>query len=145
MDSIDGHLNFLQLIGTSKPKQRKALLSEVCQGQFKAICTLLYNILVGNIPIADKIKQKLHRYRNIIRRLINKSVSVLEKKRLLINYHYLLPSCVDALDNYLLDEEDSQFSEEEEGEENTNSDCSAADIEQDVITSENDQAYDFTE
>ena len=99
-DLMEENLDFLNVLGKAKPIQCKALLSHISHVQFKAVITLLHNIIVGIIPVTDLEKKTLYRYRTSIRLLTSRRVGHKPKKELLLSCHSILPTCVRALERY---------------------------------------------
>ena len=63
------HIKFI--IG-SKPKIRKALLEKADEKTVKAIVDTIYNILLGNLTISEKLKEKLKKHKLSIRKIVSK-------------------------------------------------------------------------
>lgn len=80
--NLKQHFYFLQSLARSRPKQKKTILKVANNGQIKSICEVCLNVLKGNLPVNIK---KLKKYKNIIRKLANKSISYGNKKRMLMN------------------------------------------------------------
>lgn len=67
-----------------KSKNRKALLRDLKSSELKAVCEFCKNLLHGNIPIDEKSKNKLKRYRVSIKNLADKRLAA-RKKRVVLN------------------------------------------------------------
>ena len=53
------HLDFLNLLSKTHPFQQRALSETAEPDQVSAICECIYNIMHGNIPIPEGIKEEL--------------------------------------------------------------------------------------
>lgn len=74
------HKHLLSALHTLKPKFRKALL-EVCKDdEINCICECIYNTLNGKVPLKDKDKIKLRKYKAILRKLIAKGKNKFRKQ-----------------------------------------------------------------
>jgi retron-type reverse transcriptase len=113
---INDHLSYLTLLKDASTKQRRALLIHASPEQFKALIEVIYNILRGNISISDSVQKRLYRYRVIIRQLVDRSVNKKEKHRLLRSNHFIIPSCIEALVNYLKVNDTDDLQETNNGE-----------------------------
>jgi hypothetical protein len=74
----DKHLKnnqkYLQVLQTSKPKRRTALILHSPLSGVKAIKYLFRNILKGRITLKDKHKQQLKRHKAFIRKVGNSNL-----------------------------------------------------------------------
>ena len=77
------HSLFLQLLKTSRPKERKLLLSGAENDIIKILSEIIYNLLHGNVPLSsDKIRQ-LRKYKQTLHSLSKRTVSLHQKRILL--------------------------------------------------------------
>lgn len=81
--TVTTHQQLLRALHTLKPKYRKALLKVCSDDEINCICECIYNILLGKIPLEEKIKNKLGKHKHILRRLISKG-SNKSRKRIII-------------------------------------------------------------
>ena len=56
---VQKHLDFLNLLSKTHPVQQRALLETAEPDQVRAICECIHNIMYGNIPIPEGIKEEL--------------------------------------------------------------------------------------
>lgn len=77
---------FLRLLLHVDIKQQKALLNTIQSSQLQAIVQIVYNVLMGMRDLTTKDKNRMKRYKNIIRRFVSKALSFKERKRLLYKY-----------------------------------------------------------
>ncbi|GFR10310.1 uncharacterized protein TNCT_138061 [Trichonephila clavata] len=97
--SIKRSLDFLLLLSKSTPKQRHMLLQNADKSQIVTLSEICLNVLAGNVPVNVK---KLRRYKNCIRKVACRKVSLKAKKKLLVQQSggflpLLIPAVVSAL------------------------------------------------
>lgn len=80
---VTTHQELLRALHTLKPKYRKALLKVCSDEEINCICECIHNVLHGKVQLEDKEKQKLDKYKNILRKLISKGKST-SRKRIII-------------------------------------------------------------
>lgn len=68
-------------------QQKKALLSHSSDSQVEAITVLAQNTQKKDLPITNKEKKKLSKYKKILKKLSNTKIAKATKKRL-IKKHY---------------------------------------------------------
>ena len=74
----------LRLLLKSKPNARKAILQNADPDLIKSICECSYNVLEGNVPLNNKEKNKLKKYKNTLRYLVKKGPSLKQRKKRII-------------------------------------------------------------
>ena len=57
MSCMKKHLHFLNMLSKRHAFQQRALLETAEPDQVRAICECIYNIMHGNIPIPEDIKE----------------------------------------------------------------------------------------
>jgi hypothetical protein len=78
--------------------QKKVLLKTITSGQFKALGTIIYNLLYSNIQIDSKLFTRLGLYKTTLRRVVNKSIPLhLRRKALNVQLVVLLVKIVKNL------------------------------------------------
>lgn len=82
MKNLRKNYHFLHLLAKATPTQKRALLKTANNSQISAVCEICLNLLVGNLPANIK---RLKKFKNIIRKLTQRSVNVTNKRRLLLN------------------------------------------------------------
>lgn len=105
---LEKHVTFLLMLNQANTGQRKALLKHASGDQFMAVITLIFNILRGNIPLADEDKILLSRHKKYIRILTSKTIGRRVKRELLITHHSILPICIRSYRSYLSTLHDEQ-------------------------------------
>ena len=101
MENFEKNLEKIKVLAKCKNKKLRNLL--IKNSDKEVICTLceiIDNILHGNIPLNEKTKNKLKKYKNILRKFIKKS-SLNTKKKILIQkggfLQILIPSVISAV------------------------------------------------
>lgn len=77
--TVNTHKDFLKALHILKPKFRKALLKACDNSEINCICECIYNVLKGKIPIEKKERQKLNKYKHILRKLLAKGKTSFRK------------------------------------------------------------------
>lgn len=83
MASVKKHLPILTLVKDAKPKLRKTILLNCDLSLIKTINECVYNTLLGNIPLNDSEKEKLKKFKTVLRKIL-KTDACLKKKRKVI-------------------------------------------------------------
>ena len=78
------HLYFLSLLSETHPFQQRALLETAEPHQVGAICECIYNIVHGNIPIPEGIKEELVPRKEMLWDLAGTKVPYKIKKEILL-------------------------------------------------------------
>lgn len=79
--NLKKNYHFLQILARSHPLQRKALLQTANNTQIKCVCEICLNVLSGNINVN---RNKLKKYKNTLRTLAKKTISIQKKKKMLV-------------------------------------------------------------
>ena len=74
------HMPYLQVLSHCKPKLRKLILQHGSPNLVTCVCECALNILKGTVPLTDRQKRSLSRYKTHLRLLANKKVSRKKKK-----------------------------------------------------------------
>ena len=69
------HLDFPNLLSKTHPFQQRALLETAETDQVCAICERIYNIVYGNIPIPEGIKEEMAPRKQMLRDLADTKVA----------------------------------------------------------------------
>jgi hypothetical protein len=77
---------FLQLLKSSKPRERKVLLSGAENAIVKLLSEIVYNLLHGNVPLNSYKIQRLRRHKQTLYTLSDRSVT-LNRKRNILHQH----------------------------------------------------------
>lgn len=81
MNNIKRNVDFLSILKSSSPSQRKAILKTMSPDQLKCLCEICHNVLRGVLPVNVN---KLRRYKKAMRDLASRSLSNKVKKSILI-------------------------------------------------------------
>lgn len=76
-------LPMLKTLSNSNSRKRKHLLCNASPLVIHGICAIISNILNGNFPISQSDREKLKRYKNVLRRLSKLSVPLYERRYIL--------------------------------------------------------------
>lgn len=100
------NLDLLRVLARSSNKQRKAILQTCHVDLIKCLAEISLNVLKGVVPVDKTQKNRLRRYKTLLRSLADKSVSLKNKKKKLTQsggnlLSYLLPPVLSVLGNLL--------------------------------------------
>lgn len=71
MAAVKKHLPILKLVQSAKPKLRKNIILHCDLDLIKTITECVYNILNGNFPLKECEKEKLKKFKAVLRKLSN--------------------------------------------------------------------------
>ena len=91
------HIHFLSLLCCADDDQKLALLKTMPMKQYKILIECVYNVLYGVYEMSQRDKKKLGEYKDVIRRLTDKTTTYEQRKRLLLRYHFILPLIVNTI------------------------------------------------
>jgi len=99
MKLIKQHHAYLQVLANANPKMRRVILQNSSPQQIHALVQVIVNILLGNVPISSKQKQKIAKYKNSLRKLLyssynkqkNKVINRKNNKKMIIQTGGFLP------------------------------------------------------
>ncbi len=83
MASVKKHLPILQLIQVAKPKLRKSILSNCDLELIKTIDECIYNTLNGNIRLTGSEKEKLKKFKSVLRKVLKAKGGLNNKKKII--------------------------------------------------------------
>ena len=83
MKRIRLNFNILQVLKTACPKLRKVIILNGGKERVNCISEIILNVLNGNLKLSDCNKRKLKKYRAVLRKLADKRVPSVAKKRLI--------------------------------------------------------------
>ena len=109
---ISKHFNFLSLFISGDGTQKLALLKTMTTQQYKILVECVYNVLYGVYRMTQKDKKKLAKHKDVIRRITDEGLTYMQRKRLLIRNHFILPVILKTI----LSESDDATSSEENSE-----------------------------
>ena len=82
--AVNKNRGFLQLLADCPAYQRQFLLKTATPQQLRALVQVLYNILMGHIPIPEDNKRILPPYKDALLDLASPNVPYKTKKRVLV-------------------------------------------------------------
>ena len=88
------HADYLSVLCRCSTGERRALLKSARPDLIKAICEISHNTLQGNVKLKDRQRKKLQRHKNTLRRLADRSQSLIGKRRLLVQQGGFLPALI---------------------------------------------------
>ena len=74
----------LRALAMMPKRQRLASLATCPNGLILALCELVDNILHGTVRLSQTERERLHRYRRILRELADRKISVKQKRHRLV-------------------------------------------------------------
>ena len=104
---VNNNRGFLQLLADCPAYQRQFLLKTATPQQLHALVQVLYNVLMGRIPLAEENKRILLPYKDALLYLVSPNVPYKKKKRVLVQegsgfIEYVLASVVSSLGSLML-------------------------------------------
>lgn len=96
------HQHLLKALHTLKPKYQKIILKACNDEEVNVICECIYNILKGKLPLDEKEKKHLSKYKHILRKLIRKGKNKIRKNIIVQKGGAFLPIILGAVINGLL-------------------------------------------
>jgi hypothetical protein len=73
-----------QVLKATKPKLRKAILSNCDRELVNSICECILNVLRGNTKFSDCAKRKIRKHRATLQKVADRHVSLSAKKRAIV-------------------------------------------------------------
>jgi hypothetical protein len=71
----------LQVLQSAKPPLRKAIISAADKEVIYALCEIIENLLLGNIPLSESQKNQLRKYRTQLRQVAQRGGGGVTAKR----------------------------------------------------------------
>jgi len=92
MKRIRSTYHTIRVLKEADPKLREAINAKCNQETMKSICECAFNVSCGNIPMSACIKRKLRTYKNSLRKVADKSLSLSAKRKVISQRgRFLLP------------------------------------------------------
>ena len=82
MNPLMSQLHYLHVLQDAKPQARRALLTSADDDLIKAIVECAINTLNGNHKLTKEDKDKLSKYKNRLRALVNPKISFKSKRKI---------------------------------------------------------------
>lgn len=96
---VKRHAAFLLLMQQTNPKQRKLLIQSTTNEQLHALFEVMHNIIYGNIPLEKAYIKSLSRYEAHFLNLIDKKVSLKQRREKLLQYRNQVAKLMKAFAN----------------------------------------------
>lgn len=87
---------FIKFLLNITKQQLVTFLRITTKEQLQTIIEIIYNVVHGVCTISDSNKLTLSKHKNIIRKLVVKRSSLVERKKLLLKIHNILPVFLQA-------------------------------------------------
>lgn len=100
--SILKEAHFIGLLLNTDRRQKRVLLQTISKQQLRALIEIIYNVLQGYGNITEKDKSYLEKYRSIIRLLVDKNISSLRRKKLLIKYFFIVHRLLKVIQKHIV-------------------------------------------
>src|SRR5215472_14726057 len=92
MKGIKSNYSALETLKKAKPKLRKAILLNCDPDLLKSVGECALNVLRGNIRLTECSRRKLRKHKSLLRKFSNKSVSIANKRKIIVQRGgFLLP------------------------------------------------------
>lgn len=93
MSCLQKDAALLRALIHATPKERKALLKVCDSRRIRSVCECAYNVLRGNVPLSNKVKNRLRKHKNALRRIVKRGESWTKKRHYLVQKGggFLLP------------------------------------------------------
>ena len=92
MKHLRSHYHALHVLKGAAPKLRKAIILNGDKQLVNSICECVLNVLNGNVELSSCVKRKLRKHKNVLRKVVDKRVSLSGKKKAIVQRGgFLLP------------------------------------------------------
>lgn len=91
------HTDLLRALSTLKPKYIKALLKSCDEEEINCICECIHNVLKGKVPLGEKARKNLKKYKDILRKLVRKSTIKIRKNVIIQKGGAFLPMILGSI------------------------------------------------
>lgn len=95
--SLKTHKDLLSALNTLKPRHRQAILKSCDEEEINCICECVHNVLQGKVPLEKKEKNKLKRFRILLRKLVRKGTTKIRKQILVQKGGAFLPIILSSI------------------------------------------------
>ena len=80
---VKKHANVLKWLSEGKPSDCRIIIKGADKDLVDTLCECGLNVLMGRVPLTPTQKDRLRRYKNVLRKLTHKKTPIREKKALL--------------------------------------------------------------
>jgi len=91
MKRIKSNYHALNVLNSAQPKLRKGIISTSNGELLNCICECILKVLNGNLIVSDCAKQKLRKYKLVLRKVAYKRVTPAKKRLINQRGGFLLP------------------------------------------------------
>ena len=81
---VISHLSKLEKLSKAKPRKRRDLLQKASLLFIKTIVECIENVMTGNIQLKSECKEKLRKYKAILRKIYNSENKLRAKKEIIV-------------------------------------------------------------
>ena len=100
MKRVEAKIPELKVLSSCKAKLRKAILLNSDVELIKVLRDCVYNVLRGNVKLSRGVSEKLHKYKQVLRKFVYDKGSVARKRKFLIQkggfLPFLIPAAIDT-------------------------------------------------
>ena len=100
MKRVKKNFEILKILSCCNKRMRTSIINSSTHDLIDTICECVLNLLNGNINLSDSEKTHLSKYKNVLRKLLERK-KIKEKKKILIQkggfLQFLLPSVITGL------------------------------------------------
>ena len=89
---VNKHEAFLDLLSSTNPIQRKALIRTASEEQLRSVCECALNILRQQVHLSPKQIAELRKHRSLVYKLADRSIPIPRKRKLLEQSGGVLPA-----------------------------------------------------
>lgn len=83
IENIKRNKDLLKILAFSKLRYKKAIINSADKELVLSICDIILNILNGNVHLDSDTKEKLNKYKRLLRKVVEKN-SLKKKKKILL-------------------------------------------------------------
>lgn len=84
MSSVQRYLPLLQILQSAKPKLRKSILQNADAELISTLIECIYNTLNGNVILNKSETNKLKKFKNVLRKILNSKGRLSRKRQIII-------------------------------------------------------------
>lgn len=97
MKRLRVHKHMLHVLKNCKPCTRKNILINGSEDLIKTLCEVCFNVLNGNAKVSSKCKNRLRKYKKVLRQLVQSGGSLSVKRKILVQRGGFLPVILSAV------------------------------------------------
>ena len=89
---VKRQIDTLKVLKSANPRLRKAILVNGNSDLILALCEVIANVLSGTVHLAPQQKHKLKKHKAVLRRIVDRSTNVKNKRQLIVQKGGFLPA-----------------------------------------------------